>query len=768
MSTSPDFSTSNKYIWYNIDFTQCSQNTANNTSTIRVRVYVYRRNTGYKTWGPGTVTVTIDNVDYSSTITSSQKITEYGIYLFDKTLTVKHNSDGTRRVSVAASITHSQFSSLHHGHTFALSTIQKPKPAPKPSLVPSATPGPSSATWYTDWIQTTGRYKFRIEVYYHGQDVLKNTSNITVKVFVYRTYVGKDVGFGHFYCRIDGTQYYNYVPPGERFTNEGRYVFEKNVNIPHNADGSKTIYVSAWMAHEFFACGETGFYLTLPVIARKSTISSITGGTIGNNMTVNIKRSNSSFTTTVFLHVNGCEWKCVAWKSSDTSITFKVPESLANHITNNTTATGKLVIRTFYGDNQLGDDTWNVNLIVPDYMRIKVKDIELKSNTEFNNNYIWIQNKSKLGAVMQTDTSNAYGATISQCKFYFDGVTYSDYCFWSPIINKSGYIDVTAVVVDSRGRSNTLTKKVYVESYNPPSIKMSAYRCNEYGTKDEEGSYIKLAYDASFSPVGGMNKFIISICYKELGTMDNIEIVQTSRHLQSGHKKYNEFFDPEKAYEITASIKDIFEEVKYMDKIPAAFVLLDFKEGGKGMGMGKMASRDYTLDLAMDIDLYPSADGQDQRYIGYYGEPIHLFFNEEIKCAHETNGDAWRVNNDGTLFLKSGYTTSDERAKYNIDEFSNWDEYYNFYMSLKPKTFKYNDDLKEKTHIGFVAQDVADSIVDNNLMNDNLSIIHCEENDAMDDGREYSLSYQELIALNVKMIQEHEQRIKELEENINK
>ena len=250
--------------------------------------------------------------------------------------------------------------------------------------------------------------------------------------------------------------------------------------------------------------------------------------------------------------------------------------------------------------------------------------------------------------------------------------------------------------------------------------------------------------------------------------MDSIEIIKTSKHLQSGHKKYSKFFDPEKAYEITASIKDIFEEVKYMDKIPAAFVLLDFKEGGKGIGMGKMASEDYTLDLAMDIDLYPSADGQDQRHIGYYGEPIHLFFNEEIKCAHETNGDAWRVNNDGTLFLKSGYTTSDERAKYNIDEFSNWDEYYNFYMSLKPKTFKYNDDLKEKTHIGFVAQDVADSIVDNNLMNDNLSIIHCEENDAMDDGREYSLSYQELIALNVKMIQEHEQRIKELEENINK
>ena len=87
-------------------------------------------------------------------------------------------------------------------------------------------------------------------------------------------------------------------------------------------------------------------------------------------------------------------------------------------------------------------------------------------------------------------------------------------------------------------------------------------------------------------------------------------------------------------------------------------------------------------------------------------------------------------------------------------------------MSLKPKTFKYNDDMKNDTHIGLVAQDVAEGIVDNNLMNEKLAIVKTLENDAMEDGREYKVCYQELISLNIKMIQKHEEEIKALNDRI--
>ena len=83
-------------------------------------------------------------------------------------------------------------------------------------------------------------------------------------------------------------------------------------------------------------------------------------------------------------------------------------------------------------------------------------------------------------------------------------------------------------------------------------------------------------------------------------------------------------------------------------------------------------------------------------------------------------------------------------------------------MSLKPLTFKYNNDMREETHIGMKAQEVAESITKNNLDNEKLCLVNHHESEEMEDGIEYTLAYQELIPLNIKMIQEQEKEIQEL------
>ena len=70
--------------------------------------------------------------------------------------------------------------------------------------------------------------------------------------------------------------------------------------------------------------------------------------------------------------------------------------------------------------------------------------------------------------------------------------------------------------------------------------------------------------------------------------------------------------------------------------------------------------------------------------------------------------------------------------------------------------------MRNETHIGLIAQEVGESIVDNNLNNDKLCIVKATENEDMDDGREYNIAYQELIGLNIKMIQKHEKEIQGL------
>ena len=177
--------------------------------------------------------------------------------------------------------------------------------------------------------------------------------------------------------------------------------------------------------------------------------------------------------------------------------------------------------------------------------------------------------------------------------------------------------------------------------------------------------------------------------------------------------------------------------------------------------------------FANPIRFYGSHTAEAQ--IKYDGSDCYLYLHNPSNNSHDIGlyhsgvGSAWHYNaSSQQLQLKSGYgTTSDKRLKCDFNEFENWDDYYSFYMSLKPLTFKYNDDSREETHMGMKAQDVESSIIENNLDNENLCLVKYHENKEMDDNREYTLAYQELISLNIKMIQKQEKEIQELKEIIN-
>ena len=125
MATSSAMSTTNDKIKYKITITQNSQSVANNTSNVTVSVRVYRTNTGYTTYGTGTVYCTINGTQYTEAITSSDKITSSGIVLFSKTLNITHNADGTKTLATSARITHDQFSSSSQSYSQALTTIPR-------------------------------------------------------------------------------------------------------------------------------------------------------------------------------------------------------------------------------------------------------------------------------------------------------------------------------------------------------------------------------------------------------------------------------------------------------------------------------------------------------------------------------------------------------------------------------------------------------------------------------------------------------------------
>jgi hypothetical protein len=118
-------STSNQYIKYYIEMIENSTDVNSNLSNVTINVWVYRTNTGYTTYGTGTLYCTIAGTQYTAAIDPSQKITSSKICLFSKNLNIGHNGDGTGRVDTSAHISMDVVTSSDQGWGFGLTTIPR-------------------------------------------------------------------------------------------------------------------------------------------------------------------------------------------------------------------------------------------------------------------------------------------------------------------------------------------------------------------------------------------------------------------------------------------------------------------------------------------------------------------------------------------------------------------------------------------------------------------------------------------------------------------
>lgn len=586
--------------------------------------------------------------------------------------------------------------------------------------------------------------------------------------------------------------------------------------------------------------------ITIP----KSTISSVSGGTIGSTMTVNISRIHSNLTTSVWVSLGSSGWMSVASKQTSTSISFTVPNSLANQIPNSTSGSGSVIIRTHNGSADIEDTSKSVTFTVPDWMKYSITSVTAESDTTINGSSKFIKGKSKLKVTIATSNTNAYGATISQYKFTFNGGTYYGNGTQTGVINTTGTKTISVTVTDSRGRTAVSSTSITIHDYYNPTASISAYRCNSSGTQDLiNGNYVKVTYSGDIASIDGKNTISITLSYRQSDS-STWTAYETLTSAVNGRVVTLWTFDLTKTYELRVQVRDYYTSTYKHAFISTATVPLDYRSGGTGIGIGRYCTTNNTIQTDKEIQLYsntgdayadlkflytsdekqtivwrggdPStsyllrlykstsgsssgtanlfdlytsnnvylrfannyfanniafyanADGVSGKQISFSNSSTYLYFYNPSTSSHDLsvyNSDAglvWRYYaSSEQLTLKSGYgNTSDARLKYDFNEFDNWDSYYNFYMSLKPQTFKYINDNTDKTFIGFKAQDVADSIVESGLNNEKLCIVKCSENEEMDDGREYSIAYQEFIPLNIKMIQKHEKDIQELKDKV--
>ena len=117
----------------------------------------------------------------------------------------------------------------------------------------------------------------------------------------------------------------------------------------------------------------------------------------------------------------------------------------------------------------------------------------------------------------------------------------------------------------------------------------------------------------------------------------------------------------------------------------------------------------------------------------------------------------------GTVKLSNGNTvTSDINKKHEILDLSI--KYSNLFDNLRPVTYKYNDGTSNRLHTGFIAQEVQEALDKSNI--DSQDFAGLVIFDRGTEKEEWTLRYEEFVALNTSEIQKLKSRVAELERKL--
>lgn len=374
--------------------------------------------------------------------------------------------------------------------------------------------------------------KYRIVVTENSTSVSDNTSSVNVKVQAWRTNTGYTTyGSGTCYCNINGTNYSQSISPSQQITyNSYTELFNKDVTISHNADGTKTIYVSAYIDHARFSSNSQGFNVTLSTIPRQANIVSAPNFYDVDNPTITYSNPAGNISAITSLQACISLTGAVAdvpyrnISKTGTSYTFNLTSAerltLLNACPNSNTLSVRFIVRTVLSGQTYYSTlirTMTVKDANPIITGASYQDINSTTTAITNNNQQIIQgqsnvrfNFSRLTALKGSALSkieitvNAYTVEAS-----LSGSMVSDKNVSFGTINSSSNISASIKLTDSRGNSTTQSLNITMLAWSLPTAIISLSRKSNY--YDE--TYLKV--NADYSSLDNKNSITIQYQYKE-------------------------------------------------------------------------------------------------------------------------------------------------------------------------------------------------------------------------------------------------------------
>lgn len=444
-------------------------------------------------------------------------------------------------------------------------------------------------------------------------DIGGNYSDVYVKATMWKTegQTTSSNSYTNGTITIDGTAY-NLI--GYQEFRDEVTIFEDTVRVYHGGDGAKSIAISLTCNGQANTA-LSGYKLTgsgvavLDTIPRGSSLI-VENGTLGTPMNITIVPKGLDFVHRLTFNVGNTYAGYIA--GSDTSYATRTDlEWTPQLVFAQTNTTGvsvpvKLTLRTYTsGGAYIGLAEYTITCTIPDSVRPSCS-LEVNDATGYDSIYgNYVQGLSKIHFQVTAQTS--YGSPIQAYEVNTgDSFHVAAEGTTSELLTGGSRI-VTATVTDARGRTGSASRSLDVMPYAAPSVTaLSVIRCDEDGTENGQGKYVRINFSATASSLNNRNSIRYSLKYKPTTEETNYTEVQlpdlNDVYTVNNYAYIFEATDSS-SYDVIVTAADNHKSTTRSTSASTAFTFMDWHPTGTGIAFGKVSEKERTMEIAMHAEI---------------------------------------------------------------------------------------------------------------------------------------------------------------------
>lgn len=292
-----------------------------------------------------------------------------------------------------------------------------------------------------------------------------------------------------------------------------------------------------------------------------------------------------------------------------TSTSFVIPLEWLDVIPDAVSGVAVMTLETLdAGGNSLGKSDHSFSITVPADVGPNIGTFSvtpLNTNETISEWGICVCGYSQIYMVMGNVT-HAYGASGKSSTFTTNplvGSSAQGAFYFTDVVTRSGDIEVTGTITDTRGRSASKTASIYVHPYAPPYVSsVKAYRCTSDGIKDDvNGTYAYIKASFGCSSLDGHNSVAAEVTLSQVGGD-----YSTYASLHDGEAVIigDGNLLPDATYEVFFLLNDELREyTSYVTYIGSSEYAFHIKKGGKAVGIGTAAGDNETITMGWPVKM---------------------------------------------------------------------------------------------------------------------------------------------------------------------